>query len=173
MSKGTILYLVFRGTGTMDETRVAELQRAGYNVLTFNYIHEAFPVIEESIVHGQKIDLIVVETLTAMIHQDSRDLYERLRQTRFHDLPALFSGFAMSQGQFVINFLNALMPNTCIMILASCSKGTGFGTRTAKLFEENQNIVCLFNKAAGIDEFTRSVGRAFIEAQKRSAAPTS
>jgi hypothetical protein len=174
MIKGTVLYLSFGDAEVVNRIRKAELEKDGYLVLAFDHFHEAFPVIEESASHGQKFDLIIVEPLTAMICEESRELYERLRQTRFRNLPIISNGPTIEQGKFIVDLLCALIPDAHIMIFTWLSKGTTFGTEMVALFNDNPRVISLCDKSSiGVDEFVRHVSRAFIEAKKRSAVPTS
>jgi len=173
MNKGTVLYLSFGDAGVANRLRVAGLKKSGFNVITADHIHQAFPVIEGMMCHGQRIDLVVVEPLTAMIHQESRDLYERLRQTRFGSLPMLGDNpviAQMDQGWVVINLLNAIMPDTPIVIFTWYSKERSPGVIILRTFRQNSSVVRILDKSSvNVYMLVEEIEKVFAEI----AVPTS
>ncbi|MFA6437269.1 MAG: hypothetical protein WC242_03830 [Candidatus Paceibacterota bacterium] len=149
MSKGTVLYLSFGDAGVANRLRVAELRKSGCNVMTAEHIHQVLPVIEGMMYHGQRIDLVIIEPLTAMICQESRDMYERLRQTRFGSLPMLDDNPVMAQmdqGWVVVDLLNAIMSDTPIVIFTWYSKERVSEEIILRKFRQNPSIVRILDK---------------------------
>jgi len=173
MNKGTVLYLSFGDASVANRLRVTELRKAGCNVITADHIHQAFPVIEEMMCHGQRIDLVIIEPLTAMICQESRDLYERLRQTRFGNLPMLDDIPVMAQteqGWVVVDLLNAIMPDTPIVIFTWYNKERVSGEIILRKFRQNSNVVRILDKSSvNVYMLVEEIEKVFTEI----AAPTS